>query len=104
MPSVTIHITIPVKVHQHLTEHLAGLMKPPHKDPATGRIISEPMYPSDDPVSEWMSDITSVNITEILRARLSPPTEWVTAQQEAEAAAQKVRDLYKPAVTSTVNA
>ena len=102
MAQVTIHITIPATVHRLLSDHLSKLMKPPRVDPDTGAIITERLFSADDPVADWVSDIVAANVGEIIRAQQSPPKEFLEAQLAAQVAAESLRKLYRPPVSSTV--
>lgn len=100
METVTLEITLPAEVHRKIKEHLATLMKPPRKDAATGAIITEPLFVAADPVSDYVAEILSVNITETLRARRDPPAELLQLQQEAEEAQRRLRTYFRPQVAT----
>ncbi len=100
-PDVVITFAIPAKIYSHLKEHLSPMMKPAKRDPVSGVVMAEPMFNSADPIAEWLKQIASVNIMEVLRAKQNPPAQLAQLQQAVADAHDNLIGFCSPSVSSS---
>ncbi len=100
MADVTVTVVIPRAIYRHVRDHLKPMMRNPRRDPISGVIVTEPMFPGDDPVAEWIRQTVAQNIKQVLRAKTERPAKLEQLQQAVVDAQEALDGYCSPSVTS----
>jgi len=98
---MTVTVVVPKGIYKHLRDHLKPMMKNPRRDPISGVIVTEPMFPGDDPVAEWIRQTVAMNIKQVLRSKAERPAALERLEAAVQDAQRQLDEYCSPQVIST---
>ena len=101
MANVTVTVSIPRRIYKHLRDQLRPMLKNPRRDPISGVIVTEPMFPGDDPVAEWIRQTVAMNVKQVIRSSEQRPADVDRLAQAIEDAQKRLDEYCSPEVSSS---